>query len=230
MNNSNSLHQENLLTLNATFSKLLKRLYGKGPENCFTTLYENILIVQVKNFATPAEETLIKNNNLNLAYDFRYGVMDTIYKEFAEEIREVLGLEFSHFSSDWNFKKNAGIIVFENENSNWRGIENARLHSAFMQTIRNVSANYHKAPSTLHMTMLNHKLFAIKCEHVLLKIEHVLYEQGYTDILRIRTREIREVYRSQINKFEQLFDRVINDIYMIWDYQKEQCSIFFSFQ
>ncbi|MGQ4667236.1 Na-translocating system protein MpsC family protein [Metabacillus halosaccharovorans] len=82
MKNTNSYYQEDLLLLSSTLSKILKRRFGKGPEICSVTLHSNRIIAFIRKYITPAEEVLLKNDNVNLVYKFRSAVMEDVVDEF----------------------------------------------------------------------------------------------------------------------------------------------------
>ena len=81
--------QENLFYLSSTYSKLLKRRFGKGPETCYIISKNSRLYVFMRNFMTPAEEVLVEKQELNLALQFRSTVINAVTKEFLPEISKI---------------------------------------------------------------------------------------------------------------------------------------------
>lgn len=209
--------------LNSTISKHLKHWYGKGPQTCYATLHENKLVVHINKFITTSEKALLEYNNESLAYIFRTSVMDRICKSLQDEIYNSLGIDFNHYSSDWDFVSDTGVILFQNEHSNWKS-EN--IDEPYLSKIITVSSNLHRVPSKIEMVTFNKKLFAIKCHEVMLPVEKVLYDKGHIDILHERAREIKKSYLDM----GEVFGREIKGVYMMWDYQNDQSYFFFSLQ
>lgn len=136
--------QENLLYLSSTFSKLLKRRFGKGPETCYVILKGNRIYVYMRNFITPAEESLINNDEVDLAAKFRSTVINIIIKEFILEVSKVLGSSFDHFLHDWNYEKNTGILLLENTRSNHEAKIDIIIKNTLFKLIEDVGSHYHK--------------------------------------------------------------------------------------
>ncbi|MBC5638280.1 DUF2294 family protein [Ornithinibacillus sp. BX22] len=210
--------------LNSSISKHLKHWYGKGPQTCYTTLHENKLVVHINKFITPSEKALLDNNDESLAYIFRTSVMDQICKSLQEEIYNSLGILFNNYFSDWDFATDTGIILFQNEHSDWKS-ENIDEPSQehFISRINDVSSNLHRVPSLIEVVRFNKKLFAIKCHKVMLPVEKALYQKGHIDILHERAREIKKSYLD----IGEVFGRQIKAVYMMWDYQNDQSYSFF---
>ncbi|WP_188207882.1 Na-translocating system protein MpsC family protein [Alkalibacillus aidingensis] len=223
-----NIDQEDLLMLNTTLSKLLKRWFGKGPENCFTSFHENKLIINVNNFTTPAEGTLIENDKCQLAYEFRCGVMDVVKNQFTDTLNQSFGLKFNYFHSDWNFSDNSALLLFQNEHSNWDDDRiGTKLKTELTHQIECVGKDMHQTPAKTQVVKINPKMFAVKCDGVMVQVEKQLYAQGHIKILQQRSFEIRDAYQDQYKVFESVFGKAIENIYMIWDYRNDQSYIFF---
>jgi uncharacterized protein YbcI len=111
-------NQENLVYLSSTFSKLLKRRFGKGPEACNVFIKGNRFYVYMRNFITPAEVVLMNQGQLELAHNFRSAVINSVTQEFIPEVLKTLGIPFDYFLHDWNYDKNTGILLLEQAQSN----------------------------------------------------------------------------------------------------------------
>ncbi|RKQ30388.1 Na-translocating system protein MpsC family protein [Oceanobacillus halophilus] len=211
--------------LNSTISKHLKYWYGKGPQTCYSSLHENKLIIHINKFMTPSEKALLENNKEPLAYSFRTSVMDRICKDLQAEIHRALGISFNHYASDWDFVTDTGIILFQNEQANWKceNIDQQTKHHIENKVMK-VSANVHKVPTHLEMVMFNKRMFAVKCHEVMLQVEKILYKKGHTDILQERAKEIKKSYQESLG---EVMGKEVKGVYMIWDYQYDQSYFFF---
>ncbi|GAA0488774.1 hypothetical protein GCM10008986_13220 [Salinibacillus aidingensis] len=226
--NNVGLPQEDLLQINSTFSKIVKRWYGKGPEHCFATFRSDMMVIHVSGFITAAEKALMEKDSQTLAYQFRYSIMEKIYEEFNKEMYDLLEISFSSYHSDWNFATDTGIILFQNDASGWTNRHTAPgLKEKLMNQIMDISKDVHQAPANIDVQKLSHKIIAVRCQDALLPIEKLLFSEGYSDILHQQSEEIKKVYRRNRKRFEAVIGRGIEDIYMIWNYEYEECYLFF---
>jgi uncharacterized protein YbcI len=221
--------QENMLYLSSTFSKLVKRRFGKGPETCFTMSNGNRLYIYMRNFITPAEEVLLENNELNLAHHFRSTVINSVIKEFIPDVTKVFGGKIDHFYYDWNYHSNTGIVLLENVPSP----DDVKVDAVFENTLFNlievVGTRYHKGPASLKIVKFTQNICAIETKEVLLQLESLVYEQGKLDLLLHQAREIKSGYLKNKKVFEDLFNRIIEDIFIVWDYENNRNFFIFVF-
>ncbi|MCM3117292.1 DUF2294 domain-containing protein [Neobacillus sp. MER 74] len=221
--------QENLLYLSSTFSKLLKRRFGKGPETCTMMSKGNRLYIYMRNFITPAEEVLLENDQLMLVHNFRSAVINAVINEFKHEVSKVFGGGIDHFFHDWNYDSNTGIILLENVPSS----DEVKMEEDFEKTLFNlidfVGTRYHKRPVGLKVVKFTQNICAIEARDVLLQLESLAYEQGNLDLLLHQAREIKSGYLKNKSIFEDLFNRIIEDIFIVWDYEKNRNYLIFVF-
>ncbi|WP_226669919.1 Na-translocating system protein MpsC family protein [Metabacillus litoralis] len=228
MKKIDSYYQEDLLLLSSSFSKMLKKKFGKGPEACFITYHSNKLLVHIRNFVTPAEDVLVKSDQLKLAYSFRTSVMEIVFKEFLEEASELLGISFDSYYEDWNYEDNSGLILFENTSSlMW---EETKLNpiwkdEIFDQVIQ-ICSEIHKVPNTLEIVKIKPTLYVIECQRILLKVEKILFQKGQLNIIHERSFEIRKCYMEQRETLQHIFGSKIDHLYLMWDYKKDRSLLF----
>ncbi|WP_226528611.1 Na-translocating system protein MpsC family protein [Metabacillus niabensis] len=229
MKNTNSYYQEDLLLLSSTLSKILKRRFGKGPEMCFVTLHSNRIIVFIRKYITPAEEVLLKNDNVNLVYKFRSAVMEDVVDEFIGKVKDSLGMSFDSYFEDWNFNRNTGMLILENSQSrNWI---NTDIHPAIkeklFQGISEVHNDIYKAPTSMEIVKINQNMYAVECRNTLIQMEKILYNKGYFGLLQERSNDIKNSYFLHKGKFDSIFDTKVEDIFLFWDYKNDRNYMFF---
>ncbi|MFC6601285.1 Na-translocating system protein MpsC family protein [Ectobacillus funiculus] len=81
--------QEDLLSVSSSFSRIIKRGIGKGPEACYTVLKANRLYVYIRNFMTPAEEILTDKKEYNLVMKYRSSVIAALSDELLQEASQL---------------------------------------------------------------------------------------------------------------------------------------------
>ncbi|WP_161568183.1 Na-translocating system protein MpsC family protein [Anaerobacillus alkaliphilus] len=229
---TNNRTQDNLLHLGSLFSKMLKQRFGKGPETCLVTIYDSRLTVFIRKYITPAEEVLIESNQYNLAYEFRNVVIAKVIDEFVEEAKVILGHPLHTYFCDWDYEKNTGVIVIDNGKSYEysESMISTKLKGKLAEQIARVSSGVHKVPSSIDIIKLNQNMFAVECQETMLEVEKVLFRKDCMDILQERSREIKKSYVNQRELFELAFGRVIEGLFMTWDFKNDRSYIFFYLQ
>ncbi|WP_456277247.1 Na-translocating system protein MpsC family protein [Bacillus sp. AK128] len=219
--------QEHLLQLGSTLSRMLKKRFGKGPETCYVTFHSERLTIYMRNFVTPAEEVLLERNQHKLAQQFRNSVMERVFQQFTEEAYHLLHLHFDRYFSDWDYSSNTGILLVENKSLHLDWEDARQVPNQLLEVIVNISSAAHKIPDKLKMIRITPNILAIRYEGILLQTEKVLIQRGYTELLLERSFEIKQIYMNHKHEFHLPLGRTIAGIYMTWDYQCDECYLFF---
>ncbi|WP_078433318.1 Na-translocating system protein MpsC family protein [Metabacillus halosaccharovorans] len=229
MKNTNSYYQEDLLLLSSTLSKILKRRFGKGPEMCFVTLHSNRIFAFIRKYITPAEDVLLKNDNVNLVYKFRSAVMKDVIDEFIWEVKDSLGMSFDSYFEDWNFNRNTGMLILENSQSrNWINTDiHPALKEKLFEGISVVNNEIYKAPTSMEIIKINQNMYALECRDTLIQMEKILYNKGYFGLLQERSNDIKNSYFLHKKKFEFIFETKVEDIFLFWDYKNDRSYMIF---
>lgn len=222
-------NQENLVYLSSTFSKLLKRRFGKGPESCNVILKGNRFYVYMRNFITPAEEVLMNQGQLELALNFRTAVINSVTEEFIPDVSKALGIPFDNFFHDWNYDKNTGILLLDQAQSNHEEMIDNSFQNRLFHLIESVGSNYHKKPASLKIVKFTQNICAIESTEVFLPLERIVYEKGNVDLLLHHAITIKDGYWKNKEQFESLFGRLIEDMFMMWDYKNNRNYLVFIF-
>lgn len=231
MINRFNVNQEYLSLLTSVLSKLMKQGFGKGPENCYISMRSELLTVYLRNFITPAEEVLIACNKMNLNNQFRHAVMDKVCQEFAQEARSLINLDLDAFYSDWDYGSNTGIILMENRNAGGNPTETGEIgqyiQEKLFEQITQLCVTAHKAPRKLTLIKLDQNIFVVECSGVIQHIENVLFNKGCWDLLYEHASEIKKNFIQHKNAFREVFGRIVEGMYMAWDYPNDRSFIFF---
>ncbi len=210
--------QDDLHALSSSFSKLLKRGFGKGPETCYAVLKGNKLYVYLRSFMTPAEEVLYGNHQNNLITEFRTSVIQSLSKELLQESSRLLGVQFESFYQDWNYDTNSGMLLLVSTNVKVDIKTEEMVSDGVYKVIRTVGARFHKLPVTLRTVPSPTNCYVVESKGILLPLEKLIYERGQTDLLLTQARNIKKGYWTHKSVFEEILNRSVEDIFMMWDY------------
>ncbi|MCD8509906.1 MAG: DUF2294 domain-containing protein [Bacillus sp. (in: Bacteria)] len=224
-----SIIQEDLINLSSQLSKMIKRSFGKGPDSCFCTFDEDVLIVRVKKFITPAEQVLLEKNERNFAQKFRSHIISDILDSFKEKLRDELEVEFDHFYHDWNFDTNTGFILFINANS--VSIQPFQEQNTGTETLKeNITRTFssiYKQPGHVQLKNIGNNIVIAHCQDTLLPIEKELFEQGNYELLYNHMEYVKSGIMENKLLFDSNFQQGIQDIFLLWDYDNHSTYLVF---
>lgn len=183
----------------------------------------------MRNFITPAEEVLIKQKKVELAMDFRSAIIDAVTEEYLPEVSKVLGISFDSFFHDWNYDRNTGILLLDNSQSDHEENIDNSFESNLFTLIESVRSSYYKKPASLKVVKFTQNICAIESKEVLLPLERIVYEKGNVELLLHQAWEIKKGYWRNKELFECLFNRMIEDMFIMWDYKKNRNYLVFIF-
>ncbi|MGI8387271.1 Na-translocating system protein MpsC family protein [Robertmurraya sp. P23] len=221
--------QDDLHALSSSFSKLLKRGFGKGPETCFTVFKGNKLYVYIRNFMTPAEEILYNDHQNNLITEFRTSVIRSLSDELLQESSRLLGMPFHSFYQDWNYDTNSGMLLLVSNSVNLDLKTEEKGSDGVNKVIRKIGTQFHKIPVTLRTVPSPTNSYAVESKGVLLPLENFIYERGQMELLLTQARNVKKGYMTHKNIIEEALNRSIEDIFMMWDYVENKNYLIFIF-
>lgn len=225
-----NITQDRLFQLSSKFSKTLKSKFGKGPESCYLTFIENRLFIYVNQFMTPAEEVLVKNNQWKMAWEFRRSVMNVICGEFIEEASSAVGVLFQTSLHDWSFEINKGILIMETNQPTESCTQHHSGEKTLLKVLENLSAKIHKVPDEMKIVKSNQNVCVIESKGVMTSLDMYLFQNGYSDILNSHSRELKMTLLVNKVQFEETLHRVIDEFFIIWDYENNKNYIVIVFQ
>jgi uncharacterized protein YbcI len=183
----------------------------------------------MRNFITPAEEVLIKQDKLELAVNFRSSIINAVTEDYLPEVSKVLGISFDYFFHDWNYDKNTGILLLDHSQSKHEENLDNTFESNLFTLIENVGSSYYKKPASLKVIKFTQNICAIESKEVLLPLERLVYEKGSVEFLLHQAWEIKNGYWKNKGQFEGLFNRLIEDMFIMWDYKNNRNYLVFIF-
>lgn len=221
--------QEDLLSLSSSVSKIIKRGFGRGPETCYSTLKGNRLYISLRNFMSPAEEVLAERKEYNIVTRFRSTVITALSEELLQEASNSVGIPFESLYQDWNYSTNSGILLLVNNSPIPELKIDDQLEMKLFQLIRMVSSQIHKVPSDTKIIKFTPNTCAIEFNGVLSPLECLLIEKGDSDLLLDHSCQIKLEYYQHKELFEDVFNRAIEDLFMMWDPENNKSYLIFSF-
>lgn len=220
---------DELTQLSTWLSKLLKKRFGKGPETCHMSVQGDRLLIYIRQYMTPVEDVMKKSGRLELAHQVRAVVIDKVYEEFVEAASDMMGVKLDRYYHDWDYNRNAGILMLEQETSTGGSIdrEEASLKSRLFKQMMQVGSLVHKPPHSMNLLRFGSNVLVVECLGVLLHIERVLADQGDPKLLYERSMEIKDCYLSHKDGFERAMGREIEGLFKLWDFKRDRSYTFF---
>ncbi|WP_170008492.1 Na-translocating system protein MpsC family protein [Bacillus fonticola] len=228
--NMNTLlgRQERLTYLSSSFSKLLKKSFGKGPKMCYTTMDDRHVYVYIQHFLTPSEHVLRKSGDFGQLVTYRSIIMEDILVQFKQEVKKVVGVEYDRCLFDWNYDQNVGLVMLVKSESNVSKRPPIQLMEEPLQKkVTAISMENHKVPKKMALSKVNASFYVLEMKGTLHPVERTLYKRGYLSILLESSYELNQVYRSYWQDFEKIFKKQMSEFFILWDYQEDACYMLF---
>ncbi|PLS15937.1 hypothetical protein CVD28_19535 [Bacillus sp. M6-12] len=217
------------LEIASYIGKLLRDNFGKGPESVFVSISEPYICIHIRNFISPIEIALLKQEKENTVQNTRELVFQSLVPEIKAYIKGLSNIEISEFYYDWGLHNKSGAfigIAANPEKVNKKiGLDFARKKEAD-QKITEISQEVQKAPDELYSFMINERTILFIRIGILIRIEKELIRQGYGEILKTTKRILEKKYLHN-NEFEAILNRKIVDIFVDWDLDLDKSVIVF---
>ncbi|MCL7747722.1 Na-translocating system protein MpsC family protein [Halalkalibacter alkaliphilus] len=223
--------QEQLNHISSYTSKLLRKKFGRGPELCSGTLSERYLLLHIRGFISPMEEVLLQQGMSKDVDTARSVIIAHVLEELKGVVQISLEVDVIEYYQDWNFPNNTGVIilVFEKEVEK-KSITQVNNIGEFEKEISRISAIVQKVPDEIEITPLSDTILLVKREGILIQIEKALISKGYKNELLITKDELEKEYFHRYSRFNEILNRVVRDIFIDWDVEKDKSLMVFILQ
>lgn len=221
--------EQDLTYLSSYVSKVLKLKFGKGPETCFATMRNNILVVRIHQFMTPTESVLFQKNEESLALQVRTVLLNTIFEEIKTELSTLVGMSISSFYHDWDFKSNQGLLLFvAGASINYEKTHaNEGFELLMCQKVQMISERTHKRPKLVQILKVSPTVLVVESFDVLITTDNLLYRGGYHELLMERSHEIRKNYNRYKEELEEILHAQGSQLFLTWDYVNNKSYLIF---
>lgn len=219
------------MDISSLTSKLLRKNFGRGPESCFAFANERFLVFYIRGFMSPLESTLLEHGNSDNIDISRNIVMKTI----LNQLKGILELEFEQdiesFYHDWNYPQNTGMITvqFESVVTQFVG-QNQDAHidlNPLIDEVDRISILVQKKPEKTVAYCISPKIFLVKRDGILVRIEKALIAKGFEQTLLVTKDELEKSYLHRDGRFEEIFSNPVADIFVDWEFHEDKSIICF---
>lgn len=219
------------MDISSLTSKLLRKNFGRGPESCFAFANERFLVFYIRGFMSPIESTLLEHGNSDNIDISRNIVMKTV----LNQLKGILELEFEQdiesFYHDWNYPQNTGMITVQFENAVTLFVDqNQDTHvdlNPLIDEVDRISVLVEKKPETTEAYFISPKIFLVKRDGILVRIEKALIAKGFEQTLSVTKDELEKSYLHRDGRFEEIFSNPVTDIFVDWDFHEDNSIICF---
>ncbi|WP_413302712.1 Na-translocating system protein MpsC family protein [Bacillus sp. 1P10SD] len=223
--------QQKLMDISSLTSKLLRKNFGRGPESCFAFANERFLVFYIRGFMSPLESTLLEHGNSDNVDISRHIVMKTV----LNQLKGILELEFEQdiesFYHDWNYPQNTGMITVQFENAVTQFVDrNQGVHvdlNPLIDEVDRISVLVEKKPEKTEAYFISPKIFLVKRDGILVRIEKALIAKGFEQTLSVTKDELEKSYLHRDGRFEEIFSNPVGDIFVDWDFHEDNSIICF---
>ncbi|OLO42195.1 hypothetical protein BTR23_02945 [Alkalihalophilus pseudofirmus] len=210
--------QEQLKHISSYTSKLLRKNFGRGPESCQATLNGKHLVLYIRGFISPMEEVLVQKGQQNYVHSARDVIIGDIIIELKGVVQVTLQTDVHEAYHDWNFPNNSGMVILELENEVLESDEDLgfKIHT-FEQEVSRISSLVQKVPEQINTVVHTKNILLVERVGILVPIEKALVHKGFTSELILTKDELEKKYFHRDGKFEEIFHRRVQDIFIDWN-------------
>ncbi|WP_257984304.1 DUF2294 domain-containing protein [Neobacillus cucumis] len=218
--------QQKLNDISSLTSKMLRKNFGRGPESCSAFANDRFLVFYIRGFMSPLESTLLEHGNSDNIEISR----DIVMKTVLNQLKGILELEFEQdiesFYHDWNYPQNTGMITIQFEGAiteldypNQGANVDLKL---IIEEIERISILVQKRPEKTEAYFISPKIFLVKRDGILVRIEKALIAKGFEQTLLVTKDELEKSYLHRDGRFEEIFRNPVADIFVDWDFNEDR--------
>ncbi|WP_102347842.1 DUF2294 domain-containing protein [Bacillus sp. Marseille-P3661] len=213
--------------ISSYISKLLRKKFGKGPQNCRTTVTKNHLVTYIRGFLTPMEEILLQQGQQKYVDQARTVIINHLLDEIKGVVQVTFEVEVEEQYHDWNFPNNSGIIILVLEQEITPAIKTDIDVRSLELEIERISLLVEKIPDRIFLYPISSSIYLIERIGILVQIEKALIENGFHTELLFTKDELEKRYFHRDGRFETIFKNPVRDIFVDWNLKKDKSMMAF---
>ncbi|MCQ4086433.1 Na-translocating system protein MpsC family protein [Saccharibacillus sp. JS10] len=220
-------HPEIVAATTRHVGKMLRQSFGKGPEALDVFLDEVSIVITLKRFANPAEDALLARKDEKTFRYTRELLMKSLVPDLQTFFELELGLPHMSIFYDWNIDQASGVLVGLVQNDSqtkevtqpYKGQEEVHAQIAallgMVQRVPDVVRSWWVDPSTL----------LVFRKGLTILLEKELNEIGQADALKTAKRKLEKKLLWQEAKIGDALDRTLTELYIDWDFDRDDSVI-----
>ncbi|MGJ9383180.1 Na-translocating system protein MpsC family protein [Salipaludibacillus sp. CF4.18] len=212
--------------VSSSVSKELRDHFGRGPESVFVSLTPCVVVIHIRNFLSPIESVLMKQEGLKGVESLREILMKSVLPEIKTKISASFDIKDFEFFYDWNIDQKSGMII----GIHWDKIDRQEIEKSFYgamnQEIRKISETAEKQPEHVFTYQVNPRTIISGREGILIRIEKELISLGSGETLQIAKRRLEKRLLNE-GEFNKILGVSVQDIFVHWDFESDKSIIVF---
>ncbi|MBB3112504.1 uncharacterized protein YbcI [Paenibacillus phyllosphaerae] len=222
--------QQRLLEISTLASKMLRKNFGRGPENCQAYWRPPFMVITIRGFLTPMEAILLENGNRDAIEFSRRIVMNNILNQLKGALEAEFDQDVQAFYHDWNYERNTGMLMAifdENVTVGSDGGEMFPERLPLEQEVARISLLVQKTPEITEAYRITPKIYLVKRTGILVPIEKALIAKGYEQTLLVTKDELEKSYFNREGRFNEIFQQKVADIFVDWNLNDDNSMLGF---
>ncbi|RKL66319.1 hypothetical protein CR203_15615 [Salipaludibacillus neizhouensis] len=212
--------------VSSSVSKELRDHFGRGPESVFVSLTPCVVVIHIRNFLSPIESVVMKQEGLKGVESLREILMKSVLPEIKTKISASFDIKDFEFFYDWNIDQKSGMII----GIHWDKIDRQEIEKSFYgamnQEIRKISETAEKQPEHVFTYQVNPRTIISGREGILIRIEKELISLGSGETLQIAKRRLEKRLLNE-GEFNKILGVSVQDIFVHWDFESDKSIIVF---
>jgi uncharacterized protein YbcI len=208
--------------ISSYISKLLRKRFGRGPQNCQSTITKNHLVTYIRGFLSPMEDILLEYGQSKSVDHARNVIITHLLDEIKGVVQVTLNVEVEESYHDWNFPNNSGVLIFVFDTDAGQEYKEDINIQRLESEVGRLSLLVEKAPEVINTYPISPSIYLIKRTGILVQIEKALIEKGFEVELKFTKDELEKKYFHRDGRFEDIFHKSIKDIFIDWNFKEDK--------
>lgn len=204
-------------------SGLLRTHFGKGPTSVYVAIRKPFIVVHLRDFLSPTEKVLIKQNETERVQVIRDLLMDDLNQQIRMDLLRSLELDVKKLYADWNLDNKTGLLTLVlNEEAVEKASEWPKSidKEGFYEEVNEASRKAQKEPEKTEVFWPNERTALIQRKGILIELEKELIKNNFAEELKLAKRplESKLIYNSSL---ELIMNRKIIEAFTSWDFKED---------
>lgn len=225
--NNNELVKENLTFISAYTSKLLREIFGRGPQHCHCNFSLPFLVLYIRGFKSDMENALVFSNATEEAYSSRFKLINDYMYKLTNKVEDVFNLYINESFHDWDYQSDTGVIVFtflEDNDGLGEVFPKARYLKSEMEK---VSDTKEKLPDSSQVYQVTDQIYIAQRRGILTEVEKAMIKEGYYPELHKIKKDLEKKFFTRKVNYSKVFGRSLRKIYISLNLMEDKSYICF---
>lgn len=219
--------KENLTIISAYTSKLLRDIFGRGPQHCHSNFSLPFLVLYIRGFRSDMENALVYSTATDEAFTSRNKLINDHLDKLKTKVEDAFGLYVNDSFHDWDYQSDTGVIVFSFLEDNAGYGEAFPKAKSLRHEMEVISDTKEKLPNSSQVYQVTDQIYIAQRSGILTEVEKAMIKEGYhPELHKIKKELEKKFFTSKVN-YSKVFRKSLRKIYISLSLMEDKSYICF---